>query len=221
MNSTHGLFWVADVNAIKPQECPCGTTRRAIPPVDFLASIHRVTPKIDARPHHHSVVVEGYYVSRAVSGFIMPLDDDKIKVEGETLFLLHPNCQHQSVGKEIIIFVLPRHGDPRGDMIFDEPEPAKEQRYEVVTDLEERVHACHQGIVPFLVCIITVEEQESITQDGCIVFWYVLEVSEAACLNLCNQPHLMKPGRVVAMKAGCNWKMEGKMRVLAYCLEVE
>jgi hypothetical protein len=176
--------------------------------------------------------VEGYFVLKARPGLKIPLDGSEVSVEDETLVLIHPNCQHRSVGDELVIFVLPMHGDPRADMLFDEPaRPADDKkRYQVVDShsLEFEGVTCDGGVIPFRAKSYNLSDTTNLVEEGQVVMWYVLKRrSQSAKIILGatgdgeGQETRVFPaqrGLVVGMKPGCLHRVAGSIRVLSFLL---
>ena len=54
-------YYIEQLDEIKPNECPCGTTRRAFTvPENPVATIHMVDISKDSRTHYHKKLTEIY-----------------------------------------------------------------------------------------------------------------------------------------------------------------
>ncbi|MEX2560832.1 MAG: cupin domain-containing protein [Pirellulales bacterium] len=112
MNSTSAdrRWELVDFSSLPPQDCPCGTARRALADVpDFPATIHRTQITCDARLHYHKRLTETYYILECEPDARMQLDDQLLPVRPGTCVLIRPGVRHRAVGRmTVLIFVLPK-----------------------------------------------------------------------------------------------------------------
>lgn len=91
-------YFVAHLDDIAPQRCPCGTTRRAFAePGNFTATLHRVDISADSRAHYHKALTEIYLVLEGTGH--VELDGDMIPVTPMTAIMIKPGCRHRAIGK--------------------------------------------------------------------------------------------------------------------------
>jgi len=117
MNPTEPRYWIADLEAIEPQPCPCGLSRRAFVRDDNqTATLHVVDIKEDSETHYHKKLTEIYYFLEG-EGY-MELDGERIPVKPHTSIFIKPGCRHRAVGNlKTIVIPMPGH-DPE-DEWFD------------------------------------------------------------------------------------------------------
>lgn len=112
-------YMIEQLDEIKPQPCPCGTTRRAfVSPDNPVATIHMVDISQDSRRHYHKKLAEIYLVLEG-EGY-MELDGDKVPVKPMTSIFIKPGCRHRAVGRMRIVNIPIPAFDPE-DEWFDEP----------------------------------------------------------------------------------------------------
>jgi mannose-6-phosphate isomerase-like protein (cupin superfamily) len=111
-------YLLADMNAIMPVPCPCGSSRRAFAEdPQKLASFHIVKIKQDSHLHYHKKMTEVYYVL-AGSGR-MEVDGESIPVGPGNSILIKPGCRHRAVGDMTIINVVTPAFDPSDEYIVE------------------------------------------------------------------------------------------------------
>lgn len=97
-------YLLADLNAIPPQRCPCGFTRRAFAtPENSLSTLHIVDIQEDSRTHYHKKMTEIYLVLEG-EGHI-ELDGELIPIKPMTSIMIKPGCRHRAIGKLKIVNV--------------------------------------------------------------------------------------------------------------------
>ena len=116
---TERRFAVADLRAIDPVTCPCGSTRRAfVTPDNPVASIHYVDISADAQTHYHKRLTEIYLILETEGEAFMELDGERIPVAPMTTILIKPGCRHRAVGRMNIVHIPVPAFDPE-DEWFD------------------------------------------------------------------------------------------------------
>ena len=110
-------FEVAQLDAIAPLQCPCGTTQRAFTEAPSApATVHHVNISQEARVHYHKRMTEIYVVLEG-NGEV-ELDGERIAVRPLSSVLIRPGCRHRALGLlKIINFAIPAF-DPE-DEWFD------------------------------------------------------------------------------------------------------
>lgn len=118
MDPTPARRWMhADLDAIAPQPCPCGWSRRAfVSPDNPVATLHCVDISVDARVHYHRRMTEIYLVLSG-EGFL-ELDGERVPVRPMSTVLIKPGCRHRAVGAMRIINIPIPAFDPH-DEWFD------------------------------------------------------------------------------------------------------
>ena len=97
-------YRLADMGAIAPVACPCGSSRRAFAtPDNPLATLHVVEISEDARTHYHKKMTEIYLVLEGEGH--MELDGELVPVKPMTSIFIQPGCRHRAVGKMKIVNV--------------------------------------------------------------------------------------------------------------------
>ena len=97
-------YLLADLDAIPPQRCPCGFTRRAFAtPENSLSTLHIVDIQEDSRTHYHKKMTEIYLVLEG-EGHI-ELDGELIPIKPMTSIMIQPGCRHRAIGKLKIVNV--------------------------------------------------------------------------------------------------------------------
>ena len=90
-------YLVAQLDALPPVPCPCGSARRAFAGAGGqVASVHVVDIQRDARTHYHRRMTE-IYVVLAGEGQI-ELDGQLFPVKPMTAICIQPGCRHRAVG---------------------------------------------------------------------------------------------------------------------------
>jgi mannose-6-phosphate isomerase-like protein (cupin superfamily) len=110
-------YMIARLDDVDPQQCPCGTTRRAfVDPDNEAATMHLVEISQDSRVHYHKKLTEIYLVLEG-EGHVQ-LDDDKVPVQPKTAIMIRPGCRHRAVGElKVLVVAIPAF-DP-ADEWFD------------------------------------------------------------------------------------------------------
>ena len=117
MPTTAKNYLFAQLDAIEPQRCPCGWTRRAFAtPDNAVATIHYVDIQADARTHYHKQLTEIYLILEG-EGF-MELDGELIPVKPMSTVLIKPGCRHRALGVLKIVNIPVPAFDPH-DEHFD------------------------------------------------------------------------------------------------------
>jgi mannose-6-phosphate isomerase-like protein (cupin superfamily) len=100
-------YHVAQLDAIAPVACPCGSARRAFAGIEGgPASVHIVEISSDARTHYHKRQTEIYVILEG-SGHL-ELDGELVSVRPLTAVLIPPLCRHRAVGRmKILNTVIP------------------------------------------------------------------------------------------------------------------
>jgi mannose-6-phosphate isomerase-like protein (cupin superfamily) len=100
-------YHIAQLDAIAPVACPCGSARRAFADIaGGPASVHVVEISADARTHYHKRQTEIYVILEG-SGHV-ELDGELIPVRPLTAVLIKPPCRHRAVGRmRILNTVIP------------------------------------------------------------------------------------------------------------------
>ncbi len=100
-------YLLADLNAIPPQRCPCGFTRRAFAtPENTLSTLHIVDIQEDSRTHYHKKMTEIYLVLEG-EGHI-ELDGELIPIKPMSSIMIKPGCRHRAIGKlKIVNIAIP------------------------------------------------------------------------------------------------------------------
>jgi len=110
-------YSIRKISAIKPAQCPCGSTRRAFhDDPDKIASLHVVEIKANSMTHYHKKLTEIYYILKGRGR--IELDGRKFAVTPGTTILIKPGCRHRAVGKLKVITVPIPAFDPH-DEWFD------------------------------------------------------------------------------------------------------
>ena len=110
-------YMLAQLDEVKPAECPCGLSRRAfLDPDNSQATLHIVDIAEDPRLHYHKKLTELYLVLEG-TGFI-ELDGQRIPIKPLTAVFIKPGCRHRATGKMRIINVCIPAFDPE-DEYFD------------------------------------------------------------------------------------------------------
>lgn len=100
-------YFLAQIDEIPPQPCPCGTTRRGFAfPENTTATVHRVEISENAQVHYHKKLTETYLILEG-QGHI-ELDGELVPVRPMTAIMIKPGCRHRAVGKlRVAIFCIP------------------------------------------------------------------------------------------------------------------
>ena len=111
-------YMVAQLDEIRPIDCPCGQTRRGfLSPDNQAATMHLVEISEDSRVHYHKELTEIYLVLQGDGQ--LELDRDIVPVKPMSSILIKPGCRHRAVGRlRVIVVVMPAF-DPQ-DEWFDE-----------------------------------------------------------------------------------------------------
>lgn len=110
-------YEIAQLDALQPQLCPCGLSRRAfVQPDNPVATIHLVDISTDARTHYHKKLTEIYLILEG-EGF-MELDGQRVPVKPMTSVLIKPGCRHRALGRLRIVNIPIPAFDPH-DEWFD------------------------------------------------------------------------------------------------------
>jgi mannose-6-phosphate isomerase-like protein (cupin superfamily) len=118
-NRSTRRYEVADLTAIEPVSCPCGSTRRAfVTPDNPVASIHYVDVAVDAKTHYHKKLTEIYLILETEGEAFMELDGERVPVGPLTTVLIKPGCRHRAVGRMKLVNVPIPTFDP-ADEWFD------------------------------------------------------------------------------------------------------
>jgi mannose-6-phosphate isomerase-like protein (cupin superfamily) len=95
-------YFIAQLDAIPPVPCPCGTSRRAFAASpDNAASLHLVEIQENARTHYHKKMTEIYLVLEGEGQ--MELDGTLHPVKPMTAIYIKPGCRHRALGKMKIL----------------------------------------------------------------------------------------------------------------------
>ncbi len=110
---------LVDFDALAPQPCPCGQSRRAFEETaDFPATLHRTEIDATARLHYHRRLTEAYYFLTCEPDAQMQLDDQLVPVRPGQCILIRPGVRHRAIGRmTVLIIALPKF-DP-DDEWFD------------------------------------------------------------------------------------------------------
>lgn len=109
-------YLVSQLDALPPQPCPCGTTRRGlVSPENPLATMHLVDISTAAQTHYHKQTTEIYLILSG-EGFI-ELDQDRLAVKPMMSILIRPGCRHRLVGIFQIINVALPAFDPADEWL--------------------------------------------------------------------------------------------------------
>lgn len=110
-------YQLAQLDEIKPGECPCGITRRAFAETQTgQASIHLVEIRNAAQTHYHRKLTELYLILEGEGQ--MELDGRLFPIKPLSAVLIQPGCRHRALGNlKVINFVIPAF-DP-ADEWFD------------------------------------------------------------------------------------------------------
>jgi mannose-6-phosphate isomerase-like protein (cupin superfamily) len=110
-------YLITQLDALDPQRCPCGWTRRGfVSEENSLATVHVVDIEQDARTHYHKQLTEIYIVLEGEGQ--MELDGELAPLRPLTSVLIKPGCRHRAIGKLKIINVAIPAFDP-ADEWFD------------------------------------------------------------------------------------------------------
>lgn len=110
---------IVDFDAIAPQDCPCGSARRALADVkDFPGTIHRTEISTTARLHYHRRLTETYYFLECEPGAEMQLDDERVAVKPGMCVMIRPGVRHRAIGRMTVLIVVFPKFDPE-DEWFD------------------------------------------------------------------------------------------------------
>jgi mannose-6-phosphate isomerase-like protein (cupin superfamily) len=110
-------YFVAQLDEVAPQRCPCGFTRRAFADSpETAASVHLVEIHDDARTHYHKKMTEIYIVLEGKGQ--MELDGKLVPLEPMTAIYIRPGCRHRAIGRLKIINIPIPAFDP-ADEWFD------------------------------------------------------------------------------------------------------
>ncbi len=110
-------FVVAQLDALPPQPCPCGTARRAFgDEPGGVATAHLVDIAQEPVAHYHARHTE-IYVILSGEGFL-ELDGEMVPVQPLTSVMIKPGCRHRAVGPLRILNVPVPAFDP-ADELFD------------------------------------------------------------------------------------------------------
>ncbi|HEV7404055.1 MAG TPA: cupin domain-containing protein [Chthoniobacteraceae bacterium] len=110
-------YTVAQLDAVKPTKCPCGTTRRAFAgEVGGPATVHLLKVEETARTHYHKTLTEIYIILEGEG--VLELDGDRVPLRPMTTVMIKPGCRHRAVGNLTIINVPIPAFDPE-DEWFD------------------------------------------------------------------------------------------------------
>ncbi|MBA4150607.1 MAG: cupin domain-containing protein [Verrucomicrobia bacterium] len=109
-------YEIAHFGKIEPQQCPCGSTRRAFAEPGNAGSMHIVEIKEDARTHYHKKMTEIYLVLEGEGH--MELDGQLIPVKPQAAIFIKPGCRHRAVGK-LKVLVVPIPAFDETDEWFD------------------------------------------------------------------------------------------------------
>jgi mannose-6-phosphate isomerase-like protein (cupin superfamily) len=91
-------YAIARLDAIEPQRCPCGWTRRAFASIEGApATVHLVEIAEDSRPHYHRGMTEIYIVLEGEGS--IELDGQRFALSPLTAILIQPGCRHRAIGK--------------------------------------------------------------------------------------------------------------------------
>jgi len=95
-------YMIAQLDELKPLECPCGLSRRAfISPENTAATLHIVDTTEDAQPHYHKKLTEIYLVLEGTGQ--IELDGKLSAVKPLTSIFIKAGCRHRIVGKMRIV----------------------------------------------------------------------------------------------------------------------
>jgi len=100
-------YMVAQLDALTPNPCPCGQSRRAFAvPDNETASIHLVEIAEQTEPHWHKRMTEIYVVLEGEG--TVELDGEAVPVRPMTAVMIRPGCRHRAIGTLTILnCVLP------------------------------------------------------------------------------------------------------------------
>lgn len=111
-------FSIAQLDAIPPQRCPCGFTKRAFTDLqNGVASLHVVDIQEDSRTHYHKRMTEIYLVLEGEGQ--MELDGKLFSVKPMTAIYIRPGCHHRAIGK-LKIINIPIPAFDESDEWFDD-----------------------------------------------------------------------------------------------------
>jgi len=102
---------------LNPQDCCCGTTRRAfLDQDDAPASVHYLEVADEPKAHYHKQTTEIYLVLEG-EGYL-ELDDEKVPVKPLSAVMIRPECRHRAIGElKVIVIPIPKHDD--ADFFFE------------------------------------------------------------------------------------------------------
>ena len=104
-------YHVAQLDAIAPVACPCGSARRAFAGIaGGPASVHVVEISADAKTHYHKRQAEIYVILKG-SGHV-ELDGELVPVRPLTAVLIKPLCCHRALGRMRILNIVVPPFDP-------------------------------------------------------------------------------------------------------------
>lgn len=97
-------YMIADLAAIPPIACPCGSAKRAFAsPDNTTATLHVVDIRADSRTHYHKRMTEIYFVLEGEGQ--MELDGELFPLKPMTAVFIKPGCRHRAIGNLKIINV--------------------------------------------------------------------------------------------------------------------
>jgi len=95
-------YMIAQLDELKPVECPCGLSRRAfISKENSAATLHIVNTKEDMQPHYHKKLTEIYLVLEGTGQ--IELDGKLSPVKPLTAIFIKAGCRHRILGKMRIV----------------------------------------------------------------------------------------------------------------------
>lgn len=112
---------ILQLDALPPQSCPCGTTRRAFADEPgAAASVHLVDVGTDAALHHHRRQTEIYVVLEGEGA--IELDGVRHAVRPLSVIRIVPGVRHRALGRLRLLNVVVPRFDP-ADEFVDGPQP--------------------------------------------------------------------------------------------------
>lgn len=81
-------------------------------------SLHVTEISKDAKLHYHKKLTETYFILECESEAFLELDNERIPVEPQMAFVIHPGTRHRAVGKMKVVIIATPKFDP-SDEWFD------------------------------------------------------------------------------------------------------
>ncbi len=110
---------IAQLDALPPVDCPCGTARRAFAERPELpATVHLTHITRDARTHYHRNQTEVYVILQCGPDAAIELDGVLHRVSPLSAVLIPPGIRHRGVGEmTVLIYCTPKFD--AADEFFD------------------------------------------------------------------------------------------------------